>query len=940
MQMGWGPDSYDVTGELVLADDGTAPTADACTSLVNGSAVSGKVVLVDRGTCTFVQKVSAAQAAGATGVIIRNVTADQTYANMAGTSGTIHIPALLVEQDLGQALGNALATGPVQVTLERSAGQYRDGDIDGSIIAHEWTHYLTNRLIGNATGIDTHMARGLGEGWSDFHSLLMMIRAEDVQVPANSGWQGLYVEAAYSDGGQYALGGDNDSFYWGIRRVPYSTDFSKDPLTFRHIAAWEPIPTQTPDGTPIPVQFGADGSWNTEIHATGEVWTTMLWECYASLLRDVPARLSFAEAQDRMKRYMVASYKLMPMSPTLLEARDAVLAAVYAEDHTDFELFFDAFARRGAGIGAVGPYRYREDNAPVVESYASGPDLAPGAIQVTELAGPCDDADGVLDDEETAVVAVDLGNVGSRDLAGATITLSSPDPRVTFPAGTSIPVAATVARGSGSRTTVDFQVSLSGAYRGEVMPVDLGFPAGYLRTDAPRRIWLRTNFDDQAAASKVERFESERFAWAFAGGQPSDFGRVELDATHHELQGLDVGHAADLRVASPALQVGTDPLVVTWRHRHGFETFEVLLSTGAVKTINGDGAVVELSQDGGVTWTDVGHLATTARGPLYNGVLSYPAELGTTANPLRNVSSAIVGTNPSFPDFDDVRLDLGTAYAGKSVELRFRIGTDESGGGAPWEIDDLAVSGIVNTPFPDLIEDQNVCGTGGPVATAGQDLRVPRGATVTLDASASAAEDPAAVLTFAWTQTGGLPVTLTGGDTPWPTFTAPEVSADSDLTFQVTVSAGGSSSSASVVVTVFPANRSPVAIIAGPATVSADEGTQVTLDGSGSTDPDPGDVLTYAWTRVSGPSVSLSGTATPVASFTTPQVSSDTPLVLRLEVSDGTLTSSALVIVNVHDVRAVAGQTSGGGCTSGGVGGPMALLALLGLARVRRPRRP
>ena len=44
---------------------------------------------------------------------------------------------------------------------------------------------------------------------------------------------------------------------------------------------------------------------------TGEVWASMLWESYASLLR-APSRLTFAQAQDRMIRYLVAAYKMLP----------------------------------------------------------------------------------------------------------------------------------------------------------------------------------------------------------------------------------------------------------------------------------------------------------------------------------------------------------------------------------------------------------------------------------------------------------------------------------------------------------------------------------------------------------------------------------------------------------------------------------------------------
>ncbi len=91
----------------------------------------------------------------------------------------------------------------------------------------------------------------------------------------------------------------------------------------------------------------------------------MLWECYASLLNAYP----FQEAQDRMKSYLVAAYKATPNSPTLLEARDALLAAAAASDPADYTRFVNAFAKRGAGFGAKAADRDSVDHVGVVESF-------------------------------------------------------------------------------------------------------------------------------------------------------------------------------------------------------------------------------------------------------------------------------------------------------------------------------------------------------------------------------------------------------------------------------------------------------------------------------------------------------------------------------------------------------------------------------------------
>jgi len=73
-----------------------------------------------------------------------------------------------------------------------------------------------------------------------------------------------------------------------------------------------------------------------------------------------------------------------------------------------------------------------------------------------------------------------------------------------------------------------------------------------------------------------------------------------------------------------------------------------------------------------------------------------------------------------------------------------------------------------------------------PTANAGADQTVDEGASVTLDGSGSTDPDGDA-LTFAWTQTSGPAVTLTGADTANPTFTAPDVASPTTLEFQLEV---------------------------------------------------------------------------------------------------------------------------------------------------------
>ena len=98
----------------------------------------------------------------------------------------------------------------------------------------------------------------------------------------------------------------------------------------------------------------------------------------------------------------------------------------------------------------------------------------------------------------------------------------------------------------------------------------------------------------------------------------------------------------------------------------------------------------------------------------------------------------------------------------------------------------------------------------------------------------------------------------------------------------------------------------PVANAGADQTVAG--GVLVTLDGSGSSDPD-GDVLSYQWQQLSGPSVQLTNANTAKASFTAPTgLAQNAVLNFQLQVSDGQLSSSATVNVTVTAAQSTEGN--------------------------------
>jgi hypothetical protein len=127
--------------------------------LTNGSAVSGKIALVDRGTCLFAVKVSNAQNAGAIAVVIADNVDGSPPPGLGGDDPSITIPAVRVTRADGATLRSNLPAG-VTVTLHLDATHlagspdnrhmllYAPNPIDpGSSISHWDTSALPNLLM-------------------------------------------------------------------------------------------------------------------------------------------------------------------------------------------------------------------------------------------------------------------------------------------------------------------------------------------------------------------------------------------------------------------------------------------------------------------------------------------------------------------------------------------------------------------------------------------------------------------------------------------------------------------------------------------------------------------------------------------------------------------------------------------------------------------------
>lgn len=322
--------SFNIQAQCVIALDGVGTLTDGCSTLTNAAQLAGKIAVIDRGNCNFVDKTLNAQAAGAVGVIIMNNVSGSTPPSMSGTPAIpVTIPTVSVTQSTGNAIKTQLNNAvPVTVNLITCPqAVQRDASFDNGIIVHEYAHGLSNRLTGGPANSSCLVnAEQGGEGWSDWLALITTIE------PGDSGSMARGI-------GNFSLSQPLSAT--GIRRFSYSTNMSVNPQTY------------------------ADLGSSTTVHQRGEIWCSALWDMTWFLIRDFGFNPDFSSGtagNQLALRLIIEGMKLQPCNPGFIDARDAILLAddiLYGSAHRC--QIWEAFARRGMGqfasqgsAGAVG----------------------------------------------------------------------------------------------------------------------------------------------------------------------------------------------------------------------------------------------------------------------------------------------------------------------------------------------------------------------------------------------------------------------------------------------------------------------------------------------------------------------------------------------------------------------------------------------------------
>lgn len=670
----YGISTFDVTGELVLGDDGSGDNPNDLCEVPAGD-VAGKIVLVDRGNCTFESKALRIQQAGGIGMIVANHvdTNPPTMGDDSSLTEPITIAQLSIFQAEGATLKAELASGPVTATMHRLLGPELDGAIDSTLIAHEFGHYLHHRL----QQCNNRMCSALSEGWGDFVALLLMARDGDDLTRAYP--LAVYATRTFSP----------DAEYFGIRRAPYSVDPGVNALSFRHMSA----DTTLPDTHPF-VQIGVP----QEVHNAGEVWTAALWEAYVAL-QQARGSATFDATRSAMAHYVVAGLLLAPVDGTPTETRDAILIAARAASQADHDTLAAAFARRGLGSCAVSPPRASTDFTGIVESLEVRANMIVDA-PVLAVDESCD-SDDVIDAGEHGRLQVAVANRGGKPLLGATATLRTTTPGVVVSGG-----AASFDLEPYATTTLAFEIALDAAITEPVagtFELELAGPDACTPAIAIP-VALRLNVDDQVSQSTTDTFDAALSPWQDTFSPT--WAPVRETALDGAWRGTPPATFSDGSLESPLLTGGSGPTQLSFEHRYAFEA-----SADAAF----DGGVLELSLDG-VIWQDISNFdAAVPYGPLV---------LTGAGQPLSG-RRGFTGQNPSYPATDVVTLQLGSTLADQKFKIRFRIASDNSNASEGWTVDNVALTNLAGTPFP--VQVANVRRCDGTPPTDGGDQPPPPG---------------------------------------------------------------------------------------------------------------------------------------------------------------------------------------------------------------------
>ncbi len=206
------------------------------------------------------------------------------------------------------------------------------GGGDGTVVYHEFTHGLSNRLVVDAEGegaLGAIQSGAMGEAWSDFYAMDFLIGQgfeKDTEAP------GEIKVGIFVDGGQSLV--------------------RTEPIDCRPGDPVEACPRKrgvTQEGGGYTYEeFGRIIPGGPQVHADGEIWSQTLMD----LRRRLVADHGEAKGTERIRTYVTRGMELSVDEPSYIDMRNAILQADVLAGKKDHRRIWEAFAKRGMGAGA------------------------------------------------------------------------------------------------------------------------------------------------------------------------------------------------------------------------------------------------------------------------------------------------------------------------------------------------------------------------------------------------------------------------------------------------------------------------------------------------------------------------------------------------------------------------------------------------------------
>lgn len=401
----------------------------------------------------------------------------------------------------------------------------------------------------------------------------------------------------------------------GIRPARYARDMSVNPYTYEDINNGE---------ISVP-------------HGVGFIFCTALWDMTWNLIDEYGynpdlVNGTLADGNILALQLVMDGLKMQPCSPTFLESRDAILAADLAlTGGANQCLIWDAFAKRGMGYSAVSGSNSRGDET---EAF----DMPPTCETVITFDQKAVTRAVNGDEIDYQITVSNVGNAYSRFLY------------VRVP----LPTYTTYVEGSSNYTFKRqgdlFKFTPFRLYPGESKEITYS-----LKVSAPV---AGTIYFEDGMEDGITNWEAspglDMWSLTDADSYTGTYSWFAADPDHASNQKLKLAQSIPLATGAEM------------RFRHKYETEE-----------NFDGGVLEISTDGGLTWSDLGTHITR------NG---YNNSISLLNNPLIG-GDAFGGSSGGW--IESV-VDLGS-FANQEVKVRYRLSSDVLSPGQGWWVDDVII---------------------------------------------------------------------------------------------------------------------------------------------------------------------------------------------------------------------------------------------------------